>query len=63
MTYFSTLACNAPPSAIDIAPAVSSARPASIMYLALGAIPAKLAVRAKGTVIPSEVPMTESSIV
>ena len=32
-------------------------------YLALGAIPAKLAVKAKGTVMPSEVPITASSIV
>lgn len=48
---------------MDIAPAVNSARPASITYLALGANPAKLAVNAKGTVMPSEVPMTASSMV
>lgn len=61
-THFSHLACKAPPSAIDIAPAVNSARPASMTYLALGAKPAKLAVKAKGTVMPSEVPITASSM-
>ena len=48
---------------MDMAPAVSSAKPANITYRALGTTPAKLAVKANGTVMPSDVPITASSVV
>ena len=55
--HTSLLAPRIPPAAMLIDPAMSSARPAIITSLA-SATPAKLAVTAKGTVMPSDVPRT-----
>ena len=60
IAYFSLTAPRYPPSPIEMAPAINSAKPAKITVL----VPSvdKPAVRAKGTVRPSDRPMMASDI-
>lgn len=62
MSYASLLAPMKPPSPIDIAPAISSARPPNTTSL-VSPKEAKPAVRANGTVMPSDTPMMASDII
>lgn len=62
IAYASLFAPMNPPKPIDMAPATSSAKPA---YMTILVVPseAKPAVRANGTVIPSDMPMIASDII